>query len=144
MNTHTICMVPLALVLAIACTAARADDIGDAKAAGSSILVKLEQGKNKEVWNDDVSTWFKDHMTEDAFLANMVMIRAQLGAPGSGRTLIQQNKVDGMPMYNYKGNIYSFLFKTSFPTVNVYENIVIAQEAGKFKLMGINFVPNPN
>lgn len=123
---------------------AHADEMADARSAGLEILAKLEQKQNTEVWRSHVSDWFKDRMTEDAFLANMTIMQAQLGAPSKGRKLVQQNKADGNPQAGYSGAIFSFTFDTTFPAAKVYEVIVLIREAGTYKLSGLNYVPNPN
>ena len=119
-----------------------ADEISDARAAAVSALERLEQRKNSDVWQSDMSDWFKDRMTRAAFLANMTVIQAQLGGPASGREIIQQNKAPGMA--GYTGEVYSFTFETSFPAANVYEMIALIREGGKYRVSGLNFVPNPN
>jgi hypothetical protein len=105
----------LFMVAFLASNIARADDMSDARASGTTILSKLEQRKNAEVWQSDVSDWFKERMTRDAFLANMAIIQAQLGGSSSDRKLVQQNKADGNPRSGYKGQIFSFTFATTFP-----------------------------
>lgn len=134
----------LLLVALLPGSLARADDISDARAAGLDILLKLEQGKVKETWDTDVSSWFKDQMTRDAFLANMAFTRAQLGAPSSSRVLIQQMKADALPVYSYKGSTYSFMFKTVYPAANFYENVILVREGDRYKVFGLTFLPNPN
>lgn len=123
---------------------ASADDISDARKSAVDILIKLEQGKNTEVWESNVSNWFKDRMTRDAFLANLTIIRAQLGGPGVDRKLVQQNQADGDPVSGYKGIVFSFTFSTMLPGAKVYEMIVLIREGNSYKLSGLNFLPNPN
>lgn len=136
-------ILPFLLSLMLGFPAAAAE-LDDARAAAVSILQKLEQGKRKEVWKSDVSDWFKQRMTEDAFLANTTVVNAQLGGAGTGRKLIQQNQADGNAMSGYKGAVYSFMFGTTFPMAKVYEQIVVIREGNAYKLSSINFVPNPN
>jgi hypothetical protein len=132
------------LVAILAADVVCADDISDARAVGITILRKLEQRKNAEVWQSDVSEWFKEKMTRAAFLANMTMIQAQLGGPSLDRELVQQNQADGNAQHNYKGQIFSYTFATTFPAAKAYETIVLIREGGAFKLAGFNYVPNPN
>ena len=134
---------PWILMLAI-CLPALADDLDEARASGVKVLRKLEQRKRKDVWDSDVSDWFKQRMTADAFIANMTVIQAQLGGVASGRKLIQQNKAEGDVAAGYKGSVYSFTYGTTFPVTAVYETIVLIKENGSYKVSGINFVPNPN
>lgn len=122
-----------------------ADDMSDARIIAISILSKLEQEKNVEVWEKDVSEWFKERMTKDAFLANMTLVRTQLGSsPGVDRKLVQQNRADSDPSFNYKGDVFSFMFSTTFPGARVYEMIGLIREGTSYKLSGIRFIPNPN
>ena len=123
---------------------AHADEMSDARAVGTAILRKLEQHKNAEVWDVDVSDWFKERMTRDAFLANTAITQAQLGGIGTDRKLIQQNLADGDPSSDYKGTVFSFMFATTFPGVKAYEMIILIREGGAYKLSGLNYVPNPN
>ena len=58
--------------------------------------------------------------------------------------LIQQGKTDAAPGYNYKGDIYSFLFKTAYPVANFYESIILVREGDHYKIFGLSFLPNPN
>ena len=74
----------------------------------------------------------------------MTFTRAQLGSPSSSRVLIQQGKTDAAPSYNYKGDIYSFLFKTAYPVANFYESIILVREGDHYKIFGLSFLPNPN
>jgi len=121
---------------------AHADDMSDARSAATLILKKLEQRKNREVWDSDVSDFFKKSITKQAFLGNMTVIEAQLGGPSSQRELIQQNKANGVA--GYKGMVYSFMYASEFPAANAYEMIVVVNEDGNYKLAGINYIPNPN
>lgn len=121
-----------------------ADETDDARAVALNILETLEQRKNAEVWETSVSTWFKDKMTREAFLANMTVIQSQLGGKGTGRHLIQQNTSDSNAQYGYTGKVYSFMFGTRFPAANVYEMIVMMKEGNAYRLSGINYTPNPN
>jgi len=123
---------------------ASADDMSDARKSAVDILIKLEQGKNTEVWESSVSNWFKERMTRDAFLANLTIIRAQLGGPGADRKLVQQNRADGDPASGYKGSVFSFTFSATFPGAKVYEMIVLIREGNSYKISGLNFLPNPN
>jgi hypothetical protein len=123
---------------------AYADEMSDARASANTIFRKLEQRKNAEVWESDVSDWFKEKMTRDAFLANMTITEAQLGGSSTDRKLIQQNQANGEPRSGYKGKVFSFLFDTTFPAAKVYEMIVLIRERGAYKVSGINYVPNPN
>ena len=132
------------LLFCLLTTLASADDISDAREAGLNILKSLEQGKNKSVWNDNVSDWFKQRMTRDAFLANMTTVQLQLGGAATQRRPVQQNRSQGNSQMGYNGPIYSFTFATSFPATNAYETIVVIRESGEYKLSGINWVPNPN
>lgn len=125
-------------------TTAPAADIDDARSVAVSILNTLEKKKSAAVWEQQVSSWFKDKMTRDAFLANMTFIQAQLGGVSSARNLVQQNFSDGDPKAGYKGEVFSFTFTTTYPTSKVYENVILIREEGKYKLSGIFFVPNPN
>jgi len=118
--------------------------VSDARASGTTILRKLEQRKNAEVWESDVSDWFKERMTRDAFLANTAIAQAQLGGSGTDRKLVQQNQADGDPRSGYKGQIFSFMFATTFPGAKAYEMITLTREGGAYKLSGLNYVPNPN
>ena len=141
---HSTSRVLLVLVAFLASNIANADDMTDARVSGTTILRKLEQGKNAEVWASDVSDWFKKNMMRDAFLANMAITQAQLGGSGTDRKLIQQNQADGDPRSGYKGKIFSFMFATTFPGANAYEMITLIPEGGAYKLSGLNYVPNPN
>ncbi|MGF6961203.1 DUF4019 domain-containing protein [Paraburkholderia youngii] len=109
--------------------------MSDARAAALKILGKLEQKQNKEVWNANVSDWFKEKMTEEAFLANMTLIQAQLGGIGNNRKLIQENQADGDPRSGYQGTVYSFMFSTTFPVAKVYEMIILIREGGNYKIL---------
>lgn len=133
-----------ALFLAIYTSIAQADDISDAREAGITILRNLERGMYKSVWNENVSDWFKQRMTRDAFLANMTTIQLQLGGAATQRRPIQQNRNQGNAQIGYKDTIYTFTFATAFPSSNAYETIVLIREGGQYKLSGINWVPNPN
>lgn len=134
----------VAFILIFFCTNTWADDISDARTAAINILKKLERKQNKDVWENNVSEWFKEKMTRDAFLANLTMIQNQLGGQSTERKLIQQNKSDGDPQNGYKGKVFSFMFSTTFPVAKVYEAIVLIEDSGTYKIAGLNFVPNPN
>ena len=123
---------------------APAADMDDARSVAVNILNSLERRKNAEIWDQQVSSWFKEKMTREAFFANNAFLQAQLGGPSSARNLVQQNHTDGDPKVNYKGDIFSFTFSTTYPTSKVYESIVLIREEGSYKLSGLYFVPNPN
>lgn len=130
-----------ALFFAVSAFAA---DIDDARSVAVSILKKMEDRKNAEVWDQHVSPWFKSNTTRDAFLANLTFMQAQLGGVSSSRTLIQQNYADGDPKVNYRGDIFSFVFSATYPASKIYENIVLIRDGSNYKLSGLYFVPNPN
>jgi hypothetical protein len=121
-----------------------ADDMADAREQGTIILEKIQIGQSKSVWDANISGWFKQRMTKDAFLANTVFTRAQLGGVGTGRVVIQQNKGDGAPQLGYQADLFSFIFATNFPSGKFYETVTLVREDGTFKLTGMNFLPNPN
>ena len=132
------------LLSLLVCWPASAAELDDARALAVQILQKLEQGKRRDVWASDVSEWFKQRMTEDAFLANTTVAQAQLGGVSSERKLIQQDQAEGNPTSGYKGIVFSFMFGTTFPVAKAYEQIVLIKEGGAYKLSSINYVPNPN
>lgn len=134
------------VVLALLFTAktSLADPQDDARSVAIDILQKLEQKKSNEVWDLHVSNWFKERMGKDAFLANMTVIQSQLGGKGTRRDLIQQSTADGSPKDGYSGNLYSFMFATKFPTIKVYEMIVMSREDNVYRLFGLQYTPNPN
>jgi hypothetical protein len=121
-----------------------AQDIDSARAIAVSILAKVEQRKNSDVWDNHVSNWFKQRMTREAFLANMALVQGQLGGAGTGRKLVQQNLSDRDPQSGYTGQIFSFMFATTFPAAKTYEMIVLIREDGAYRMSGLNFIPNPN
>lgn len=121
-----------------------ADDLDDARSVAISILKLIETKKGSTVWSERVSSWFKENMTRDAFLANTAFMQSQLGGISVDRKIVQQNLSDGDPRVNYKGDVFSFTFATTYPTGKVYENIVLIREEGTYKMSGLYFVPNPN
>lgn len=133
------------LCLAVALHApAKADELADGRRVALDILVKIEQKKGAEVWEHQVSAWFKERMTRKAFLANSTIMHAQLGGPATRRNLIQQNRAEGDAGTGYKGMVLSYLFETTFPVANLYETITLIEDEGELRLAGLNYVPNPN
>jgi hypothetical protein len=127
-----------------ACGVAIADEMSDAREASIRVLEDLEQRKNASVWNAGMSEWFKERMTNDAFLANMTTVQAQLGGAASDRKLVQQNRADSNPPTGYKGPVFTFMFATTFPAAKTYETVVMIKEGGLYKVSGLNWIPNPN
>lgn len=121
-----------------------ADEMSDARSVATQILSKLDQRRNAEIWDSEVSNWFKARMTRDAFLANLTMFQAQFGSPGAQRKLIQQSQSQGDVQSGYKGAVYSFMFSATYPVAKAYEVIVLIREDGKFRISGLYFQPNPN
>ncbi len=137
-------IVGLCICLLLTAAVSLADQTDEARAVAMTILQKLEQKKNSEVWESHESNWFKERTTKPAFLANMTLIQSQLGGIGSHRELVQQNLANSSPQVGYRGEVYSFMFATTFPSANVYEMIVMIKEDSTYRLSGIQYTPNPN
>src|SRR5688572_10011017 len=72
--------------------------------ASQRIMTLLSEGRYGELWDRQISEFFKDRMTEDSFFANMTMGRSQLGKlVGSEIVDVQYTEQD--PATGYKGNI---------------------------------------
>lgn len=134
----------LVILIPLSIAIAHADETDDARRVAVEILQKVEQKKNAEVWQQDVSNWFKERMTKAAFLANLSVTHSKLGGTGSDRTIVQQNTADGDPQSGYKGAVYTFTFATTFPSMKAYEIIVLIRENGTYRISGMNYLPNPN
>jgi hypothetical protein len=119
-------------------------EMDGARNTAARILQDLQKKKFSDVWENDVSNWFKNNATKPAFMGNMTVIHNQLGGQSFKRELIQQGKADGDSATGYVGDVFSFMYQTEFPRAKVYETIYLVVEAGTYKLAGINYIPNPN
>jgi len=114
-----------------------------AQQSGEDIVKALGQQKYKLVWDEKVSQWFKKQVTEDGFLANMSMGRAQLGSMQS-TSLVSSEYASTDPSSGFRGDIYALTFRSKYANGELYERIVVIKDIdGQFKLSGIFASPVP-
>lgn len=116
----------------------------EAEKSAVEIMKMIGQQKYKDVWATRISAWFKQRVpSEDVFLANMSMGRAQLGHVQQ-TLVISSEYAKSDPATGYQGDIYAITFKNSYQVGNFYERIVVIKEAdGKYRLSGIFGSPAP-
>lgn len=135
---NTLWALSVAAFLGVMHHSAVAAERDEAEKSAVTVLRMLDEKNYEGLWNNLVSTWFKDKTTKDSFLANMAMGRAQLGGKSTETQLVDHTFATSDPASGYKGKIYAFNFKTAYPAGKFYERVVVIQEKdGKFRLSGI-------
>ena len=134
----------LALGLVILSGGAWSDERQSAIDASQGIMTSLSEGRYRLLWDTQISQFFKDLMTEEAFVANMSMGRSQLGKL-VGSKIIDVQYTEHDPASGYKGNIYSTTFLNAYEIGGFYERIVVLKESdGTYRLSGIWGSPAPS
>jgi len=118
-------------------------EIDDARDVATIILQKFERKQNRALWKEHVSNWMKNKMTEEAFLAEMSTVQAQLGGTSSDRKIVRQTSAP-IPGSGYSGTVYAFTFSASFPSAKAYEMVFLIREDGEYRISGIRYSPNTN
>lgn len=110
----------------------------DAVQSATDIMKLIGQQKYKDVWAKETSDWFKQRVpSEDMFLANMSMGRAQLGNILTS-VLISSEFSKNDAATSYQGDVYAITFKNSYKVGSFYERIVVIKDAdGEYRLSGI-------
>lgn len=123
---------------------AHASELDEAQRVAVIFLDKIGSSQFDLAWEDDISQSFKKTITKEAFFANISSIRIQTGGKGADRKLIRRSTANLPPDAEISGRIFSFTFSSTYPATKIYESVVLIKEKGKFKIIGFNYVPNPN
>jgi Protein of unknown function (DUF4019) len=121
---------------------ADATDADGARKVAEAFDSLFDNNQARQAWTTYVSQYFRDRVTEEAFVAQLSIFRSNFGGPPtSPRQLIQtQSGTDpatGQP-------VYSLRYKVQFPNVQVYQDLTFIKEgASGWKLAGIFFNPVP-
>jgi len=114
-----------------------------AEKSGEGIVNAFGTRKYKLVWDQMTSQWFKSRVTEEAFLANLSMGRAQLGAMQSTK-LVSTDYATQDPSSGYQGSIYAMMFRSKYASTDIFERIVVIKDGdGNFRLSGFFATPAP-
>lgn len=114
-----------------------------AQQAAEDIVRSLAAGQFKDVWNQKVSKFLKDRVSEDVFLANMAMGRPQLGKLVSLK-LVSSNRLSKDPATGFEGDIFFVVFRNAYAAGEFYEHVAVVKDAdGKYRFSGINGAPVP-
>ena len=116
---------------------------GNAQTSAQTIIDALGNQKYKIVWDKYTSQWFRTKVTEDAFLANMSMGRAQLGVIQKS-SLVSSDHSTSDPATGYQGDIYAFTYRDKYSVGEFYERIVLIKEPdGQYRMSGLFGSPVP-
>jgi len=120
-----------------------AGDQEEAAKAAREILMSIQQRQFEKLWDTQTSTFFKEKMTRDSFMANLSLGRQQLGAPGESKFVdMAYSQFDSTT--EYRGEIYAFNYLNTYSAGKFYERIVVIKEPdGKFRLSGLWGSPGP-
>ena len=121
-----------------------ADERQSAAQAARDIMSAFSDRQYKQIWDTQMSEVFQKQMTEDSFLANMSIGRAQLVKFSSSKIVdVQYSERD--PATGYKGKIYAFTFLNIYAVGRFYERIVVNKENdGIYRLAGLWGSPAPS
>ncbi|RIA31895.1 uncharacterized protein DUF4019 [Ectopseudomonas oleovorans] len=105
--------------------------------AARNILKLLSEKKYADLWDGQISDWFKLKKNKDAFVADMTIGRSQLGEL-SASELVSAEGTNYDPSTGYKGPIYSVTFINTYTSGKYFERLVVIKEKdGDFRLAGI-------
>ncbi|MEW6427911.1 MAG: DUF4019 domain-containing protein [Thermodesulfobacteriota bacterium] len=105
--------------------------------AAANILSMLAKKQYYDLWDSQISDWFKRTVTKEAFIANMTLGRARIGELVDSKT-ISNDFSDFDPSSGYKGTIHSVTFLNTYTNGKFFERIVVIKEKdGSFRLAGI-------
>jgi hypothetical protein len=112
-----------------------------AVAAARTIMALAAENKVNTIWDKHVSTWMKKRADKAVFVQNLSFGRASVGKPTTVK--LQDLKYASVEQ-DYKGDIYSITFETTYKVGKYYERIiVIKDDDGEFRLSGLSSVPGP-
>lgn len=121
-----------------------ADERDDAIDAAVLVMDHLGNKKFGDLWDNLTSDWFKSSTgaNKQSFIANMTIARQPIGS------LMQSDILDvkymtSIPGANYTGKIYIVTFSNSYSTGKSFEQIVVVDENGVFKMSGFFGAPQP-
>jgi hypothetical protein len=134
------------IVLVVACLSAQIHNVvgqsrDPAEAIALDFLHGIENGKAQDAYRSDVGQFFKQRVTEAAFVSQMVIMINQLGGPASTRELVYQRDFDFDPMSGARGTFRAYRYKSAYPMTNVYEDVTVIKEPSGWKVGGIFFNP---
>lgn len=133
----------IALVFVLFPSYVNAAEKDDALKAANAILESLFERRYQTLWDNQTSDFFKKQASEQSFLANMSIGRAQLGDKIDSE-LIDMSFSNYDPATGHKGRIYAFNYLNTYSVGRFYERIVVIKEPdGNFRLAGIWGSPAP-
>jgi hypothetical protein len=114
-----------------------------AQKVAEDILRGLSAGTFKTIWDQKVSKFFKDRVTENLFLSNMAMSRPMLGKLQSLQYVSTQH-LNKDPQTGFEGDIYFVVFRTNYTSGDFFEHVAVVKDAdGQYRFSGINGAPVP-
>ena len=121
-----------------------ADERQSATKAARDIVSALSDRKFIQIWDTQMSQFFKDRITKDSFLANMSIGRSQIGNLNSSK-IVDVRYTERDPASGYEGKIYSFTFLNIYAVGKFYEQIIVIKENdGIYRLSGLWGSPAPS
>ena len=133
----------IALLALLPAQGALADAGGDAKRAATAIRASIAAGRYEQLYDDQTSSWMKQRVNRQQFIASLQSGRAQMG-PIVSETYLTSALMQEDPQSGYKGEIYSFDYKAKYAQASFYERIVVIRDAdGAFRLSGLVAQPAP-
>lgn len=111
--------------------------------AAEDILRSFATGKIQDVWDHKTSNYIQKLMTEQAFLSQMSLSHAQLGALSDVK-LVSTQHMDHDPGTGQKGDIYLVVFRTVYVAGEFYVQIAVVKDNdGVYRYAGIYGSPVP-
>lgn len=105
--------------------------------AARDILRLLSEKKYGDLWDGQVSDWFKAKKNKDAFVADMTIGRSQFGELLTS-VLVSADAANYDPTTGYRGPIGSVTFINTYTGGKFFERFVVIKEKdGNFRLAGL-------
>lgn len=128
----------LSSLISVSVGQAYSDD--SARSAVRRFHTLIDGNEIRKIWQELVGRFLRDKVTEEAFVSQLSIFRANFGGAAKDRTLVQQQSgkdpASGLALT-------SFRFRILYPTASVYEDTTWGDDNNEAKLFGIYFNPAP-
>jgi hypothetical protein len=113
-----------------------------AENAAKNFVTRLDVGDLGNLYEIELSPYFKQMVKKDVFVSNSAMIKIQAGGPAQARQMVGGQAFAHTPT-GQTGVFYYVRFKTKFPNALVFQDIYLEQVDRKWKVSGYWVFPAP-
>lgn len=130
-------------VLLFISAAARSQTTNPVEAVAVGFLRTLDTGDLDSLYDKSASPVLQQSMSRKTFTQQAGAYKINWGGPAKSRQLVGSQELDQVPGSTTKGEFYYFRYKTSFPNVVLYQDVLLEKVSGSWKVSGLWFLPVP-